>query len=401
MTRDLDVSRLKLSYATRLVPPAAMAAQVPLAHRPQLGQLVLARVEKLGRNTSLENQHGVPMPLFPGDQIVGVFGHRYATHQYEGYVPTRAVNRCDLLSGGGVCGKVASQHSGVRSPTRLQILGLVADYAGEPLSSRSFARPALGPTVGANVILVVGASMDSGKTTTVSTLTRMLVGQGLRVAAGKLTGTAAARDTRLYVASGADPVFDFIDAGYPSTYMLDAEQVFELLDVVISQLRASRPDYIVLEIADGIFQRETRMLLGSERFRSLVDHLFFSANDSLSAESGVRNLRAYGLPLRAITGRLTSSPLGMREAEELTGVPCLSTARILEGDAINLLRLPRPLLTTSARTLLPLPKNGAGAPHDGSHSAVPPVASDLPASVASEVTPNVSGISGVTVRATG
>jgi hypothetical protein len=398
MTRDLDASHLKLSYATRLVPPAAMASSVPLAHRPQLGQLVLARVEKVGRNASLENQHGVPMPIFPGDQIVGVFGHRYATHQYEGYVPTRAGNRCDLLSGGGVCGKVASQHSGVRSPTRLQVLGLIADQSGEPLNLRSFALPALGPTGGSNVILVVGASMDSGKTTTVSTLARMLIGQGLRVAAGKLTGTAAARDTRLYVASGADPVFDFIDAGYPSTYMLDADQVFELLDVILSQLRASRPDYIVLEVADGIFQRETRMLLGSEVFRSLVDHVFFSANDSLSAESGVRNLRAYGLPLRAITGRLTSSPLGMREAEELTGVPCLSTARILEGDAFNLLRLRRPLPTPAPRTLLPLPKNGAGVPHDGSQSAGRPIASDVIADVGSEVAPDVSNVA---VRASG
>jgi hypothetical protein len=186
------------------------------------------------------------------------------------------------------------------------------------------------------VILVVGASMNSGKTTIVGTLARALSGAGLRVAAAKVTGTAASRDGRLYRSSGADPVLDFVDAGYPSTYMLEQGQIMMLYSVLLSQLQATGPDYIILELADGLFQRETRMLLADESVRATIDHVFFAANDSLSAESGVRHLRAQGLPIRATSGLLTRSPLGMREAEEVTGLPCLSPTRMIEGDAVEL-----------------------------------------------------------------
>ena len=58
---------------------------------------------------------------------------------------------------------------------------------------------------------------------------------------------------------------------------------------------------------------------------------FFAASDSLSAESGVRSIREYGLPLRATAGSVTQSPLASREAEEALGMPCMSTERIMDG----------------------------------------------------------------------
>jgi hypothetical protein len=106
---------------------------------------------------------------------------------------------------------------------------------------------------------------------------------------------------------------------------------------LISQLRATNPDYIVVEIADGIFQRETRMLLENPFFRETVDHVFFAATDSLAAECGARYIQGYGLPLRALAGVVTMSPLATREAEEATGMPCLGIERILAGEALALL----------------------------------------------------------------
>ncbi len=283
------------------------------------------------------------------------FAQTYATEQFEGYVPNRKPTRCDLLSVGGVCGNVTSQHAAVRSPTRLSVVGQICDPDGRPLNQRAFGLPlaAFEPT--AEVILVVGATMNSGKTTIVGTLARALSRAGLRVAAAKVTGTAASRDGRIYRSSGADPVLDFVDAGYPSTYMLEQGQIMMLYSVLLSQLQAARPDYIILEVADGLFQRETRMLLADDGFRATINHVFFAANDSLSAESGVRHLRAQGLPIRATSGLLTRSPLGMREAEEITGVPCLSPGRMIEGDALELVdarnKLPQPGVLTSIKPL--------------------------------------------------
>ena len=337
----LDPTRLKLTFTTHAVPLSAMAAADALSHVPAIGDLVIAEVTELRRHTAIENRDGARLNIYPGDLIVGAFGNRYATDQYEGYVPDSIVDTCDILSVGGVLGEVRTRATDMRPPTRVRIVGAVCDGDGRPLRVQQFGLHPL--TVGAarpsaesrpEIILAVGASMNSGKTTTVGTLARGLTLGGFRVAAAKITGTAASRDARFYLSNGANPVFDFTDAGYPSTYMLERDQLLRIYRTLVSHLRATRPDYIILEIADGIFQRETRMLLESPELRAEVDHVFFNALDSLSAAQGVRSLTEYGLPPRAIVGTITKSPLMMREAEEVTGVRCLSLNHLQEGAAV-------------------------------------------------------------------
>jgi hypothetical protein len=341
---------------TRLVPLDAMVELIPHVHRPRVGELVVAEVVKVGKHVAIEDRTGLTGRIFPGDRIVVAFGNRYATDQFEGYVPRRPSRHCDLLSVGGVCGVVASRHAQVRAPTRLRVLGLVGDGQGRPVNQRSFAvEPGSNLPTG-SVILVVGASMSSGKTTLGGALLRGLGRAGLRVAAAKITGTAADKDPRFYRSSGASPVLDFVDAGVPSTYMLDPEDLHRIVTSLLTRLWATSPDVVVLEVADGIFQRETAILLRSAELRAIVDHVFFAANDSLSAESGARHLRENGLPIRAVSGLVTMSPLMMQEVEAATGLPCLSPDRIAGGAAIELLRVPHML---EARTLLAAPVVGS------------------------------------------
>ncbi len=333
--QSIDDPNIKYSFTTRAIPLEEMAKVTPMYAPPRIGDLVLAEVQELGRHNRMEIRTGLTMHLFPGDYIVGAFGNRYATDQYEAYLPLRPVEVCDLLSVGGVCGEVASQHVSMVDPTRLRIVGLVSDEHGQPINQRAFGLPPHAPherlETSAEVILVLGSSMNSGKTTTAGTLARALSRANFRVAAGKITGTAAGKDGRFYEACGARPVLDFNSAGYPSTYMLALEELLGVYESILGNLRASNPDYIILEIADGIFQRETRMLLESAEVRRSADHVFFAASDSLSAESGVRLVREYGLPLRATAGSVTQSPLASREAEEALGMPCMSIERIMDG----------------------------------------------------------------------
>jgi hypothetical protein len=201
-----DNPNIKYSLTTRTVPLKEMARVTPMYAQPRIGDLLLAEVQNLGRHTRMEIRTGVTMDLFPGDHIVGAFGNRYATDQYEGYLPTRPVKECDLLSVGGVCGEVASRHASMVDPTRLRIVGLVGDKHGRPINQRAFGLPshdAVGECLesSAEVILVVGSSMNSGKTTTAGTLARALSRANFSVAAGKITGTAAGKDGRFYQAT--------------------------------------------------------------------------------------------------------------------------------------------------------------------------------------------------------
>ncbi|MGH3088347.1 MAG: DUF1611 domain-containing protein [Rubrobacteraceae bacterium] len=332
----------KLGFATREVPVEEMAGVSPMTHAPRVGDLALAEVIKLGRHKRVEVRAGYNMDIFPGDRVVGVFGNRYATDHFEGYVPGRAVEECDMLSVGGVFGEVVSRHSSMSDPTRLRVVGLVSDRDGRPINQRDHGLPALDGSVGgAEVILVVGSAMNSGKTTTVGTVARALNGAGYKVAAAKVTGTAAGKDARFFEACGASPVLDFISAGHPSTYMLGREEVLRTYHTILGHLNAADPDYIVLEVADGVCQRETRMILDSEDAMNKVDHVLFAAGDSLAVESGARFLRERGLPLRATAGTVTRSCLATREAEELTGLPCLNIERMTDGTLAEILDVGR------------------------------------------------------------
>ncbi|MGH3148602.1 MAG: DUF1611 domain-containing protein [Rubrobacter sp.] len=311
---------------------------VPMTQSPRIGDMVVAEILSVGKNKTLEVRSGVTMYLFEGDRIMGAFGNRYATDQYEGYVPEEPVDKCDLLSVGGVCGEVVSRHSAMGEPTKLRVLGMVGDRDGRPINQRGFGLPPQGNGGGdAEVILVIGSSMNAGKTTTVGTLTRALSRAGFSVAAGKVTGTAAGKDGRFFASCGARPALDFTTVGYPSTYMIGLDELLMIYHDLLAHLRAADPDYIILEVADGIFQRETRMLLESAEFREGADHVFFAAGDSLSAESGGRVVKDYGLPLRATAGAITQSVLATREAEEATGLPCLSVKRIMDGTLMEVL----------------------------------------------------------------
>jgi hypothetical protein len=338
---SLNQHAIKYSFVTHPIPTTAIHGVAPLTPTPHIGDLIIAEVVSLGKHTTIEGRTGAMHHVFPGDVLIGAFGNRYATDQYEGYVPARAKETCDLLSVGGVCGEVASRHATMAPPTKLRILGAAANFEGQPLNLRDFslaadseASRAARRASACEQIVVVGSSMNSGKTTTVGTLARALNRAGKRVAAAKITGTAAGKDARFFASSGAHQVVDFVDAGYPSTYLLSLNELMSVYETLIAHLKAGNPDYIIIEIADGIFQRETHMLLEHLPFRAQIDHLFFSANDSLSAECGVRHVRSYGLPLRGVSGVMTQSPLAIQETERITGAPVMTIDQIIAGNAL-------------------------------------------------------------------
>lgn len=364
--QTLDHSFIKHSMSTAVIPLEDMMGVTQLPSVPAIGDVVLAEVISIGKHTTLELRDNLVSHIFPNDVVTGAFGNRYATSQFEGYVPRGRIEECNQLSVGGLFGEVASSHATMLPPTRLRLLGAVCDDEGRPLNTKSFGLQPCGDVRGrGQLILVVGSSMDSGKTTATGTVARALRAAGASVAAAKITGTASSKDRRFFASCGARPVLDFTKAGYPSTYMLDEDELLHIFRTLVSHLRRSNPDYIVLEIADGIFQRETRLLLDTDELRHAVDHVLFTAGDSLAIECGVRRLRELGWPVRATAGLLTQSPLAMREAEEVSGLPCLSIDRMLSGELLPLLQraVSAPAATTQCEVEAAIARCQAGHDH--------------------------------------
>jgi len=326
--QDLDEQRkrrIKWAYTTRNVDQALVAKLLIDDCKPVAGDLLLARVDQLGQHPRLELTTSRRAEMFEEDEIAVAFGNRYAPDQFEAIVPDR-LEPCHLVAAGGVAARFLNRHSKMKRPTRITPLGLLADADGNRLNLSAFGLPqpaSINPEP--LVVVVGGTSMNAGKTTACASLVKGLVRHGLQVAAAKITGTGAGADYRSLVDAGADPVFDFLDAGYVSTYRVDRHDLLEIVRTLGGQLAATNPDVIVMEVADGLLQRETAWLFQVPEFASWVDGVVFAANDALGAQAGVAWLATRQLPVIAITGVLTSSPLAMREAEAATGLPVFNT----------------------------------------------------------------------------
>jgi len=334
---DERKKRIKWAYTTRNVDQSQVKTLVRGEVKPVAGDLILARVNSLGQHPRLELTTSRRAEMFEGDEIAIVFGNRYAPDQFEAIVPDRLCP-CRLVAAGGVAARLLNSHQRMKRATRIIPLGLLADADGNPLNLRTFRLSQPGHLErGPLVLVVAGTSMNSGKTTACASLVKGLVRKGLKVAAAKITGTGAGADYRSLVDAGADPVFDFLDAGYASTYRVDRHDLVDIVMILGGHLSAAQPDIIVLEVADGLLQRETSRLFQIPEFVEWVDGVIFAANDALGAQAGVGWLAARQLPVVAITGVLTSSPLAIREAEAATGLPVYHTSSLAKTAVASLL----------------------------------------------------------------
>jgi Molybdopterin guanine dinucleotide synthesis protein B len=322
----------KRAFTTRRA-DLKLATDLSQALAPMAGDLLLAGVAELGQHPRIELPDGRRARLYPGDEIIVAYGARYAPDQFEAVVP-EALGPCDLVAGGGVAAQTLSKHTRMRAPTAILPLGILTDASGGALNVRQFALPSPTPGAGArNVIAVVGTSMNAGKTTLAANLIRGLTRCGLRVGACKVTGTGSGGDIWSMIDAGAVRVLDFTDAGFATTAGLDHTVVDGVANSLITHLENSDVDVVVVEIADGLLQRETAALLSATgAFAQRVDSVVLAAADAMGACAGVQWLEAQGLPLRAVSGLVTASPLAIREAAAVCGAEIVETRLFCEPE---------------------------------------------------------------------
>jgi hypothetical protein len=118
-----------------------------------------------------------------------------------------------------------------------------------------------------------------------------------------------------------------------STFGYPLDRLADTMVAIRSGLVHDGAEVVLLEIADGILQSETAFLL--ERLSVIADAVIFAAVDALSARLGLEILRQHQLPVRAISGLVTRSPLASREIDR--SVPVLSASALAGGDALTLL----------------------------------------------------------------
>jgi hypothetical protein len=291
------------------------------------GDLLLCEVlGSVGRISSIQNTNRRSLldfrdaSLFPGTKLVAVLAPRAGASTCVARVPDGPVPELHLHGVGGQAGAIVpgSENSVLYrgSPTTVKVLARLGGVDGRPLNMRRFgvpvspeprARTAADPAL----VLVLGSDMDAGKTATARRMIYSFTAMGRPVVAGKATGVGSLMDIASMFDAGASEVFDFSDLGEPVTIGLAREDVLSLFHRIFNHLRGKvgADGFVVLELADGIWYRETRFLLEDERVRDLVTHVVFACHSILDAERGVELLGqlGYGNRLAALSGRLGSS----------------------------------------------------------------------------------------------
>jgi hypothetical protein len=300
------------------------------ATAPASGDLVLAHVDEIGKQRRIELTDGRRAHLFPGDEIIVCYGNRYAPDQFEGVIG-EDLSSCDLVAAGGIAACEITRNERMIPSTRISPLGLIGDAKGNRLNLRDFAVDASGPTAPIKVVLSLGTSMNAGKTFTSTSLVRGFKGAGYRVAAIKATGTGAGNDLWIVRDAGADVVLDFTDGGLASTYLIPLNEIVAATKRLIYSAAQQGCDIAVVEVADGLQHLETAEVVQAEGLWANCVGVVFAAYDSMGAKCGVDTLRAAGHNVLAVSGRLTQSPLMVRETERSTGLPVFTPWEIQDG----------------------------------------------------------------------
>jgi hypothetical protein len=317
---------IKWSWACRILEPIDYKIDTSPSADPRVGDLVLVRVEHIGYHSTVVNIHNRKLRIYVGDLVVGVFGNRYATDALEAEVAGR--ENLSMLTSAGMIGTIKSRHQDFGKPTDVSFVGFAVDKNGRKVNLKELKpHTATAPTSKrGNLLVIVGTGMNSGKTTCSGKLIKELHREGFRIAACKLTGSVSNRDQDEMRSASAHSIIDFSDYGFPSTYLSTKEELLNLFNVMLSDLGKMNPDIVVMEIADGILQRETVMLLSDPLVRKIVSGVVLTADNAPAALYSVEILRKLGYEVIAVSGKMTSSPLSVKEFKERCNIQVGSSA---------------------------------------------------------------------------
>jgi hypothetical protein len=269
---------------------------------------------------AIEASDGSSLTMRPGDRLVGALGTRAATLEVVGdWQEIGDDQRMQTLTAAGVLGVCTSAALQSSELANVQYLGH-AFRDGEPCHMKDFVTPAEpGRSLEIPVILIIGTSMDSGKTVAAGAIVRELVAMGKHVAGAKVTGVGRLRDILAMKAAGAEPVMDFVDVGLPST-VVPPDEYGQSLKLLCSKLSAAGPDVVVIEAGASPLEPYCGSV-AMEILSGRVAATILCASDPY-AVLGVTE--AFGIKPDLVSGRSTSTEAGIRLIDRMTGVPAIN-----------------------------------------------------------------------------
>lgn len=210
------------------------------------GDYVVGEVTQTTPDRMIELETGRMIEVSIGDQVVGAFGLRAATLGAVGsWQEIPYDGQMHAMTAAGLIGMVTSRSSFDGEPIHLLYRGHVK-RDGAKITMQDFVDPTDSAKIECPVVLLIGTSMSSGKTTSAKVIIRRLKKMGLRVTGAKFTGAGRYRDILSMSDAGADAIFDFVDVGLPST-VCEEDVYGRAFETLVGQIAATHPDVVVAE----------------------------------------------------------------------------------------------------------------------------------------------------------
>lgn len=280
-----------------------------------------------GRLKNIELPNGRIVEVYEGDHVIGALGRRAATLEAVGDFESIGKNlHFEALTPAGLFGKATSRSIFLTPLLQLHYKGHIR-VAGNNLNMHDCVTKETASTFNLPVILIIGTSMSAGKTTTGKVIVHQLKEKGYRVAAIKLTGAARYRDVLSLGDAGADYIYDFVDAGLPST-VCDEGEFLESMSLLLGKVVGLDVDVVVAEAGASPLEPYN----GAVAYEQLKQNIFYTVLCASDPYAVVGVADAFNLKPDLVSGGATNTSSGIALVEKLTGFTALN---LFDKESVN------------------------------------------------------------------
>jgi len=285
----------------------------------QTGDYVVGKITTpTGKHPVIELPNGRMMEVMEGDLVIGAFGIRQATLEAVGSwrdIPEDLT--MEALTEGGLFGKATSVSFIVDNlPTMVYEGHIIRNDEKVCMSDFVENRPLV--KYNCPTIMMIGTSMSSGKTTTARVIIHELKKLGLKIVGAKFAGAGQYHDILAMQDAGADAVFDFVNAGMPSS-IADPEDYRVSLRKLLTMIAEAKPDVVVAEAGASPFEPYNGSIV-LEEIKEYIHCTVMCASDPY-AVLGV--IESFKLTPDLISGIVTDTTAGVNLVEKMTKIKTL------------------------------------------------------------------------------
>lgn len=327
------MSAVLFGSVTRIadLPPWPFAFEALERDRWASGDYVVAEVLPRSLPTEgFELPDGRPAVPLAGDLLVGAFARRFATLEATGsYEEIGPDNRMSSMTEGGCFGAVTSRSRFGARMMPLVYRGHVIQDGRKLVMSDFVPNP---PDVAFDlpVVLLAGTSMSAGKTYAGRVAVRQLKKLGHEVVAAKLTGAGRWHDTLSFLDAGADHIFDFVDAGLPTT-VVPAEEYRDAVSGLLARMADTGATVAVIEAGASPLEPYN----GGTLVDMLGDRVAFTILAASDPYAVLGIQEAWNQSFDIVTGPTANTKAGAALVRELAGLPAVDLLDVDTHDGLR------------------------------------------------------------------